>query len=373
MGEIERTTVGNSGVVHEDTNQSARALPLQTITCHPSVTTDALLENIVGFLETTDLFNASCVSKTWRATVHKCWSGFPDQFGSVAGPAVMGTVELLEQILQHAEIADLMIWRQVSVLWRNVITTTSPSLQRALLLLASPGPAKLLEWVPNPLATLPGEHAVIPAITDDSSSTRSSRTALIVLLHPWLSLDKGYLHEKRQLTFFFEPQMLLTHTAGIWQNMHVTQPPATEVALHYHIEGSIDDDYTEVHGVARNSQGVTIGDILNRINIIVEKLRKKSEFKMPKVTDHTERLGDVEALDSSLRTRFIEKLDFSMMVGTARDCVCCESLWIVDGYNRLAEVAAAAALVDADFEKPTEEGAGEAMDGKTDRESDEDS
>ncbi|KAK3651286.1 hypothetical protein LTR56_005743 [Elasticomyces elasticus] len=367
MGEIEGTS-GDSGVIHA---HSARALPLQTVTHDPPVTTDVLLENIVGFLETTDLFNASCVSKTWRATVHKCWSRFPEQFGSVAGPAVMGTVELLEQILQHAEITDLMIWRQVSVLWRNVITTTSPSLQRALFLLASPGPAKLLEWVPNPLATLPGEYAVIPAITDDASSTRSSRTALIVRLHRWLSLDKGYLHEKRQLTFFFEPQMLLTHTTGIWQDMHVTQPPATEVALHYSIERSIDNDYTEVHGVARNSQGVTIGDILNRINITVEKLRKKSEFKLPKVTDHTERLGDVEALDSRLRTRFIEKLDFSMMVGTARDCVCCESLWIVDGYNRLAEVAAAAALVDADFEKPTEEEAEEAMDRNMDQGSEE--
>ncbi|KAK5680300.1 hypothetical protein LTS10_007227 [Elasticomyces elasticus] len=311
MGEIERTTVGDSGVVHEDTNQSARALPLQTSTCDPAVTNDALLENIVGFLETTDLFNASCVSKTWRATVHKCWSRFPEQFGSVAGPAVMGTVELLEQILQHAEVADLMIWRQ---------------------------------WVPNPLATLPGEYAVISAITDDSSSTGSSRTALIVRLHPWLSLDKGYLHEERQLTFFFEPQMLLTHTAGIWQNMHVTQPPATEVALHYSIERSIDNDYTEVHGVARNSQGVTIGDILNRINITVEELRKTSELKLPKVTDYTERLGDIEALDSRLRTRFIEKLEFMMMVGTARDCVCCESPWVMDGYSRMAEAAAAVAL-----------------------------
>ncbi|KAK5701388.1 hypothetical protein LTR17_022624 [Elasticomyces elasticus] len=214
---------------------------------------------------------------------------------------------------------------------------TFTAMQRALFLLASPGPAKLLAWVPNPFATLP-----------------------------------GYLHEKRQLTFFFEPQMLLTHTAGIWQNMQVTQPPATEVALHYSIERSIDNDYTEVHGVARNSQGVTIGDILNRINITVEKLRKKSEFKLPKVTDYTEQLRDVKALDLRLRTRFIEKLEFRMMLGTARDCVCCESAWVMDGYRRMAEAAAAAAL-DAGLEKPTEEGAGEAMDGKTDRESDEDS
>ncbi|KAK3628281.1 hypothetical protein LTR56_018673 [Elasticomyces elasticus] len=364
MGDIEGTSIDNGVVIAH----SARALPLQNITCDRSVTSDALLENIVGFLETTDLFNASCVSKTWRATVHKCWSRFPEQCGSVAGPAVMGTVELLEHILQHAEVADLMIWRQVSVLWRNVITTTSPSLQRALFLLASPGPAELLEWVANPLATLPGQDAVIPTISDDAFTSRSSRTAVIALLHPWLSLDHHHCNEKRRLTFSFEPKAFLNHTAGIWQDMQATQPPVTEVSLHYFIEKSTNNIYTEVHGVARNTRGVTLGDIVNRINVTVEKLRKKSVFRLPKVTDHTERSQDIKVLDARLRSKFIEKLRFSKMLGTAKDCVSCESLWVVEGYGRRAE---AAALLDTDREQSIEQEALEGADSDMDQESEE--
>ncbi|KAK4966620.1 hypothetical protein LTR42_010931 [Elasticomyces elasticus] len=232
----------------------------------------------------------------------------------------------------------------------------------------SPGPAKLLEWVPNPLATLPGQDAVIPTISEDTSTSRSSRTAVIALLHPWLSLDAYHRNEKRRLTFSFEPEPFLNHTAGIWQNMQATQPPFTEVSLHYFIEKSTTNNYTEVHGVARNTRGVTLGDIVNRINVTVEKLRNKSVFRLPKVTDHTERSQDIKVLDARLRAKFTEKLRFSKMLGTAKDCVSCESLWVVEGYRRIAE---AAALLDTDREQSIEQEALEGADSDMDQESEE--
>ena len=216
------------------------------------------------------------------------------------GSRVSGTFELLEQILLQQSTIDLVKWQIVSSGWHSTMAN-SKRLQQILFLSA------MREQ--DVLARETGPHQPL-AISDGSpvftSKTQRKRQASSVyaLLNPVMTTEVNVMGQPH---CDFSPETMLAYAPGSWQDMFVSQRPASEVAISFRY-GTTGTDMSSSRATIKDAEGVRLGTIADQIRSVVDKLEQDSPFRLP---PHAHQTGDEEVLKERLHRAFISKLWFA--------------------------------------------------------------
>ncbi|KAK5697932.1 hypothetical protein LTR97_006891 [Elasticomyces elasticus] len=138
---------------------------------------------------------------------------------TLAGAVVLGTVELLEGILQNCCAVDLVKWRAVSHQWCTVIMDTK-SLQMNLFRAVPTRSALVPRLDSNPQFPVIGDESATIVITEGIGEDQ-----IIANLNPWLSSVPGRGSSSLSRSYTFHTNVLLGLRPGMWQEMFVTMPP----------------------------------------------------------------------------------------------------------------------------------------------------
>lgn len=213
-----------------------------------------------------------------------------------AATAVLNTNELLELILTHLPIRDLARSQRVCRLFLG-LTLTSPILQTKLFHRPAPANAHLQwawspqvgdyeNWEPTYLTTSPTPTDIADAATNGISIEP------IGVLHP--ALDEGRtpygLSHTIETKFDWNRMRTWACNDGNWREMHVTQPPSTEISVSYkkRHETPIDSDSKIM---LEDPTGIRLGAILDKT---LELLQHWSDWPAVRVAER-ENGEDVQA------------------------------------------------------------------------------
>jgi len=181
---------------------------------------------------------------------------------------VFATTELLEAILLHFPMRDLLQFQRVARQWYAVIKT-SKKLQRALFLLLGPGK-------PLPHLELPDQDMNVLIIIDLDKSWRTGErdeTEHAVFVNPFRSRilqpykTHRWLHvENNDAVLSFKE---IKHKGGgSWEMMQVTSPPVARLDLEIMSQGN--ELRSENHVVSDQGKGgVTIGKLVRSVRAVV--------------------------------------------------------------------------------------------------------
>ena len=156
-------------------------------------------------------------------------------------PEPLQIVELLEQILLHLPMRDLLLAQRVCTRWHSLVTQ-SKRIQRALYFLPAATPITGLRYPFNPLLAC--------AFAD------------YFYFSPFMEpiyIASGYLDIILKSTSKQWDESI-TRKEASWRKMLVCQPPATNVAV---VDERIAPDYEDCFEEwANNEKGVTMGEVL---------------------------------------------------------------------------------------------------------------
>ncbi|OCL09786.1 hypothetical protein AOQ84DRAFT_220424 [Glonium stellatum] len=222
-----------------------------------------------------------------------------------SAPAVFAIPELLEQIFLALPLIDVIVMQRVCKQW-NLNITSSVQLQRALFLSPS------LDGFLQQPAVLPPPGTEV--YFDLSNSSNKTMNMSRVELNPLMSSmeDEQYLpfHVERRETppkdyhlhglFHLmvneckRDSFKYWHEPASWRNLYLTQPPATQCVLGVTSCPCVD---WRIKRVVENPKGVTIGDVVNAIeDILDEKWSYRRERRRVWETQATTHSGGPDTL-----------------------------------------------------------------------------
>lgn len=217
-----------------------------------------------------------------------------------AAAQVLGTPELLEAILSHLPVLDLVIATGVSKTLRNAIQASS-ELQRKLFMLPSKDEPKYWQLVTPKLddyrrglhiahlyrIICPGivgdaeVQARIEAVTDDSHDwAHPNRSLKLVSICPLLDLSGGgggspidlglreMYGNERPVEIYLHPNSKALRVSKSWENMLITNPPCQEASMSLLWEGLVAGRLNKtmsVSGTARCEQGITLAFLVDKV------------------------------------------------------------------------------------------------------------
>ncbi|KXT18811.1 hypothetical protein AC579_8220 [Pseudocercospora musae] len=199
-----------------------------------------------------------------------------------AAHAALNTVELLEAILLNLDTRTLLLSQRTCKTWQKVIAA-SILLQKALFLRPAPQPSPPGDATPNNAAA----DEAAPDDADPPHAERDDADAATGEAYPQTADDSPIFNPLARGAFQLrklkpgQPNTKVKSRpkeytnpwiAGSFRRMYVTQPPAHEVSIHTCHGGACSNDEIVV---ARGGEGVTIGDILDKL----EKLSGGKPYK----------------------------------------------------------------------------------------------
>jgi hypothetical protein len=196
------------------------------------------------------------------------------------GSTVLGTTsiaatafnvpELLESILIHVPMIDLIAGRRVNKAFHRLIET-SPVLQRKLFLLPSNDPLRYWNWICN--------NGVAESLTTTSSPPPVSAdpctlTQIIASLNPLLYANDSHFacpaDDSLKMLSSAKIERRVVNSQG-WPEMYLTSPPCTKVRINlYYSEGDLKTDMSLRLHFKRdvyNPAGVTFACIWNALHV----------------------------------------------------------------------------------------------------------
>lgn len=195
-------------------------------------------------------------------------SSAPLTMSTSAADAVLSTTELLEHILSHLDIKNLVLLHRVSHHWCNVMAE-SLVLQRAMFLVPEPElPFKWhLQWVSVGQPWRYIKKTSGTALETGETVVLKSARFNPVLFERRSSIEsKGVRNGRQSVRLYTRNNVFFTGTSDRFARMLIAQPPITRALLglfHRTIE-------------VRNENGIIVADIIRALNQKDRSSRKPS-------------------------------------------------------------------------------------------------